>query len=70
MNRIRLSDYVKEHGQAKTAEALELTQGALSKALRAGRDIYIVTGPGGNVAAEEVKAFPSQSRRELDVQCS
>ncbi len=70
MNRIRLSDYVKEHGQAKTAEALELTRGALSKALRAGRDIYIVTCSGGSVAAEEVKAFPSQSRRELDAQCS
>ena len=70
MNRIRLSDYVKEHGQAKTAAALELTQGALSKALRAGRDIYIVSCSGGNVAAEEVKAFPSQSKRESDVQCS
>ncbi|HHT04597.1 MAG TPA: hypothetical protein GX005_09810 [Bacteroidales bacterium] len=70
MNRIRLSDYVKEHGQAKTAEALDLTQGALSKALRAGRDIYIVTCSDGSVAAEEVKAFPSQYRREVFAQCS
>lgn len=70
MNRIRLSDYVKEHGQAKTATALELTQGALSKALRAGRDIYIVTRSGEIITAEEVKIFPSQSKRELDAQCS
>lgn len=69
MNRIHLSDYVKEHGQTKTAEALDLTQGALSKALRAGRSIYIVTSSGGSVVAEEVKAFPSQSRRDLDAQC-
>lgn len=63
MNRIRLSDYVKKHGQTKTALALDLTQGALSKALRAGRDIYIVTRSGGIVSAEEVKVFPSQVKR-------
>lgn len=62
MNQITLGDYVKEHGQVKVGEALGVTQIAISKALRAGREIFVVISEEGNVSAYENKAFPSKRR--------
>lgn len=62
MNQITLGEYVKEHGQVKAGEALGVTQIAISKALRAGREIIVVISEEGNVSAFENKAFPSKRR--------
>ena len=62
MNQITLGEYVKEHGQVKAGEALGVTQIAISKALRAGRGIFVVISEEGNVSAVEKKAFPSKRR--------
>ena len=60
MNRIQLSDYVKTHGQPVTAKALGVTQGAISKAIRGSRNIFVIQGKGGSIKAEEIRPFPSQ----------
>ncbi len=62
MNQITLGEYVKEHGQVKAGVALGVTQIAISKALRAGREIFVVISEEGNVSAFENKAFPSKRR--------
>lgn len=59
MKRLELAEYVNAHGQAKTAEAIGVTQGAISKALRVGRKIFINQLPDGKVEAEEHRPFPS-----------
>ena len=59
MKRVNLADYVDAHGQAKTAEAIGVTQGAISKALRVGRNIFINLHPDGKIEAEERRPFPS-----------
>ena len=63
MHRIHLSDFAAEHGQIKAAEALGITQGALSKALRVGREIYVTAKPDGTYEAHELRPFPSQVKR-------
>lgn len=60
MNRVPLSDYVKTHGQPITAKTLGVTQGAISKAIRRSRNIFIIQDKRGNIKAEEVRPFPSQ----------
>ena len=35
-----------------------MTQGALSKALRVGRQVHVITNPDGSYVAEEVRPFP------------
>ncbi|EEZ49824.1 LOW QUALITY PROTEIN: cro-like protein, partial [Neisseria gonorrhoeae PID332] len=58
MKKIPLNEYVEQHGQAKTAKEIGVTQGAISKALRSGRAIFLFSD-GKRVKAEEVRAFPS-----------
>ena len=43
MNKIPLSEYVKTHGQAVTARAIGVTQGAISKALDKARLNFVNT---------------------------
>ncbi|MGS0941068.1 Cro/CI family transcriptional regulator [Pseudomonas luteola] len=38
-----------------------MTQGALSKALRLGRDIFVIEHKDGTFTGEEIRRFPSQS---------
>lgn len=58
MKRIELAEYVNAHGQAKAAEAIGVTQGAISKALSVGRRIFIDQLPDGKIKAEECRPFP------------
>ncbi|PIT22079.1 Cro/CI family transcriptional regulator [Snodgrassella communis] len=58
MKKIPLSDYVKNNGQHKTAKELGLTQGAISKALRSGRNIFVHARYSGKVQAVEIRPFP------------
>lgn len=60
MNSIPLTDYVKDKGQAFAAESLGVHQTAISKAIRAGRNVMVTLMPDGSVKALEVRSFPSQ----------
>ena len=62
MTRITFKEFVQQKGQTEAALLLGITQGAVSKALRVGRDIYVHCLPDGAYSAEEVKPFPSQSK--------
>jgi hypothetical protein len=62
VRRITLSDFASEKGQTKAAELLGLYQGALSKALRSGRVIYVTEHDDGTFSAEESRPFPSQQK--------
>ena len=61
MSRITLNQFAINKGQTKAAQLLGMTQGALNKALRVGRDIYVTESPDGSFQAEEVRPFPSQT---------
>ncbi|MBA4993256.1 Cro/CI family transcriptional regulator [Pseudomonas aeruginosa] len=63
MQIIPINEFVAEQGQAKAAELLGVTQGAISKALRAGRKINVYRYEDGSYSAEEVRAFPAQKVR-------
>lgn len=60
MRRIPLHEFVSEKGQSQAAILLGLTQGALSKAIRLGRQIFVKCHEDGAFSAEEVRPFPSQ----------
>lgn len=63
MRRIPLSEFSEEKGQTQAAKLLGLTQGALNKALRVGREIYVIEQRDGSFTAEELRPFPSQPPR-------
>lgn len=60
MRRIPLTEFAKEHGHTKAAQMLGCTQGALSKAIRVGRDVVVTLGDDGSLSAQEQRPFPSQ----------
>ncbi len=62
MSQMTLKQYVNEHGQVKAGAALGVTQIAISKALKAGREIMVVISDEGDISAFENKAFPSKRR--------
>lgn len=61
MDKLELKDYVKQHGQDKTAKAIGVTQGAISKAIREGRNI-LLTNTDNGIEAIEIKPFPNIRR--------
>ena len=61
MQRTSLKDFVSQVGQIKAASLLGLTQGGISKAIRTGRDVYVMALPDGEFKAEEVKPFPAHA---------
>ncbi|OOV95812.1 hypothetical protein MF6394_22620 [Pseudomonas sp. MF6394] len=60
MRRIPLTEFAKEHGHTKAAQMLGCTQGALSKAIRVGRDVFVTVEEDGTLSALEQRPFPSQ----------
>lgn len=63
MKRIPFKDFVADKGQSEAAAALGVTQGAISKALRLGRSIYVTAHADGTFTAEELRPFPSQAAK-------
>lgn len=63
MIRIHLKDFAKARGQPEAASLLGVTQGALSKAIRVGRDVLVVENPDGSFSAFETRSFPSRKDR-------
>ncbi|EBW4243769.1 Cro/Cl family transcriptional regulator [Salmonella enterica subsp. enterica serovar Brunei] len=64
MNRMTLADYAKIHGQAKAANDFGVIQCAISKAIRAGRNIIVTVNADGSVIGEEVRPFPSNKKSD------
>ncbi|UZZ12420.1 Cro/CI family transcriptional regulator [Ectopseudomonas mendocina] len=63
MRRIPLNEFATEKGQVQAATVLGMSQGALSKALRVGRSVYVTEHDDGTFSAEEVRPFPSQQSK-------
>ena len=63
MSRIPLSKFAEQNGQTRAAVLLGMSQGALNKALRVGRDVYVLSHPDGTYSAEELRPFPVQSAK-------
>lgn len=64
MTMVPLKDFAKGHGQPHAASLLGMTQGALSKAIRIGRTVYVTQQTDGSFAAIEVRSFPARHDRE------
>ena len=64
MSRTHITQFAAEHGQTEAAALLGMTQGALSKAIRVGRDIYVTKSKDGTYSAEEVRPFPCQQLKK------
>lgn len=62
MNRIPLSKFAEQSGQSYTAKVLGVTQGALSKAIRQGRKIFIYQLDNESFEAEEIRPFPTAKK--------
>ena len=61
MSSVQLRDFAKERGQPEAAMLLGLTQGALSKAIRVGRNVVVTCESDGTFSAEERRPFPARS---------
>ncbi|UGR44425.1 Cro/CI family transcriptional regulator [Pseudomonas aeruginosa] len=65
MRRITIHDFADEKGQIEAAALLGIRQSSLSKALRVGREIYVIERDDGSYSAEEIKPFPSQAAKAV-----
>ncbi|TNV14933.1 hypothetical protein FH968_20645 [Buttiauxella sp. B2] len=63
MQKVPLSDYVLANGQSKTAAELGMYQSAISKAIKHGRKVNVLIHDNGEIEAEEIRPFPSSSKR-------
>jgi predicted transcriptional regulator len=61
MKKTPLTELVEKIGQAAVAKALGVSSPAISKALRAERDIQVLEHEDGTYTAEEIRPFPSQN---------
>lgn len=60
MQSIPLTEFVASVGQLKAAAALRMSQGGISKAIKAEREVYVTALPDGTFMAQELKPFPGQ----------
>ncbi|WP_082450707.1 Cro/CI family transcriptional regulator [Pseudomonas sp. NBRC 111135] len=61
MRQLTIQEFVSLKGQTEAARSLGLSQGSLSKAIRANRKIIVHCHDGGSFSAEESRPFPSRS---------
>lgn len=61
MSTLLLKDFAKERGQPEASLLLGITQGALSKAIRVGRNIIVTHEADGTFTAEERRRFPART---------
>lgn len=59
-NDVTLADFVSSHGRSAAARALGCTPPALSKAVGASREIYVVVQECGAAQAFEISRFPGR----------
>lgn len=60
--KLTLKEFTERVGQTKAAQMLGMRQSAISKAISAGRNIYVQILSNGSVLAEETKQFPAKPR--------
>lgn len=60
MKKALLTDVVARLGQAAVAKGLGVSPPAITKALKAKREIFVTEHPDGTLSAEEIRAFPHQ----------
>ncbi|OLS61540.1 Cro/CI family transcriptional regulator [Pseudomonas putida] len=60
MSRVHITQFASQRGQAEAAALLGMTQGALSKAIRVGRVVFVTENADGSFSAEEIRPFPCQ----------
>lgn len=65
MKKTPLPELVNRLGQAVVAKALGVSAPAISKALVAGREIYVTEHEDGTLTAEELRPFPSQQPKSV-----
>ncbi|WP_278438357.1 Cro/CI family transcriptional regulator [Pseudomonas oryzihabitans] len=61
MHPVTLAQYVADQSQESASKRLGLSQAAISKAIKAGRTIYVFASETGSTLAVELKAFPAGS---------
>jgi hypothetical protein len=57
---IPLEDFIKRKGRKQAARELDCTGPALSKAIAAGRTIFVEQAADGSASAKEISKFPSR----------
>ncbi|MBW8353991.1 MAG: Cro/Cl family transcriptional regulator [Pseudomonas sp.] len=60
MNKTPLPELVERIGQSAVAKGLGVSAPAISKALRAAREILVTEHEDGTLTAEEIRPFPCQ----------
>jgi predicted transcriptional regulator len=60
MKKIPLPELVERMGQSAVAKGLGVSAPAISKALKAAREILVVEHGNGTLTAEEIRPFPCQ----------
>ncbi|HGT9288262.1 Cro/CI family transcriptional regulator [Enterobacter kobei] len=70
MMTLTLKDYASEVGQVRAGESLGVTQIAISKAVRSGRNIVVHVADDGKVSAFESKPFPAKAKKNKPVRSS
>lgn len=60
---LTLKDYASEVGQVRAGDRLGVTQIAISKAVRSGRNIIVQVADDGKVSAFENRPFPAKSKK-------
>ena len=58
---IPLEEFIQRKGRKKASIELDCTGPALSKAIAAGRTIFVEVATDGAVSAKEISKFPSRS---------
>lgn len=61
MKRYSLESYLENHSQNSVAEAVGISQGAVSKMLRTGRNITVVELPSGDIQLVEERPIRGRS---------
>lgn len=64
MSRATLEEFSRRHGQNQAAGYLGMSQSSLNKALQLGRVIFVTKHKDGSYTAEELRPFPSQTKKE------
>jgi len=62
MHSIPLTEFVASVGQIKAAAALRMSQGGISKALKAAREVYVTELADGSYSAMSSSLFPRRSQ--------
>ena len=57
---VPLEDFIERKGRKQAAIDLDCTGPALSKAIAAGRTIFVELAPDGSASAKEISKFPSR----------